>query len=329
MFHIGGEQELRDKHFFSEVTNSGRSSLRLIIENAGLAEKHILVPNFLCEVILDVLKEYRITYSFYDVDETLNYQMPANINEYDAVYFINYFGFKLPSLKRALPLCTQPVIVDDVFSPYPSVVSESVNTWYSFNSLRKISPVADFSLVYSSQPIKKARVRCLDDFAADKYQAKQLKSRFLQSGEGDESEYLNLFSSAESLLDDSVGIFEPSSRSVIEAIEFYAGLETERLARKANFDLAKSLLPADISLGLNSDFYSYLPILIEGRNDVRRQLMDSNVFLAIHWPDIDGVENVLSGRILSLPLDSRYSVEEIKQLCIQIKQVLKQPGIHS
>ncbi|PSV45697.1 hypothetical protein [Photobacterium indicum] len=328
MFHIGGEQELCNKSYFSEVTNSGRASLRLIIENTDLAGKHILVPNFLCEVILDVFKEYRITYSFYEVEETLNYRMPANLDEYDAVYFINYFGFKLPSLERSISLCSQLVIVDDVFSPYPSVLARS-KAWCSFNSLRKIAPVADFSLVYINNPITKTEVRYLDDFSDKKYQAKNLKYYYLHDEKGDEGEYLKLFSSAETLLDENVGIFSPSSRSLIEAIEFYSEIESERLVRQKNYELAKSLLPVDITLDMVSDFYSYLPIIIDSRNEVRRKLMDSNIFLAIHWPSTYGVENKLSQRILSLPLDSRYSSEDIEQLCLQIKQALKQPRNYS
>ena len=131
-----------------------------------------------------------------------------------------------------------------------------------------------------------------------------------------------MFSSAESLLEKSVGVFEPSSRSVIEAIEFYVGLESEKLARKAKFDLAKSLLPAEIAVGLNSDFYSYFPIVIKNRNDIRRKLMDHNIFLAIHWPEINSVRNIISEQILSLPLDSRYSLQDVTRLCILINRLI-------
>ncbi len=316
MHHIGGEQELTKKPYFRDVTNSGRSSLRLIVESANLEGKRMLLPNFLCEVIIDVLLEYNVEIDFYEVGLELEFQLPVNLLEYDALYLIKYFGSDSESFQRGLSNFTKCIIVDDVFSPYPHILNRE-SKWFSYNSLRKISQIADFSLIYSNVPTIKIDKLILSSFSSLKYEAKYLKNKFLTEGVGDENEYLSLFCKAETLLDDSRGIYRASEDSICEAIEFHSRLESEKHTRKNNYDyLKKTLGPA--VMDIDAEFYSFLPLLLNNRNDVRRKLMADNIFLAIHWPNCELTNNKLSGCILSIPLDCRYGDEELQRLCASL-----------
>ena len=313
MHHVGGEQELAQPDYFRELTNSGRSSLRWVIESAQLESKRLLLPDFLCEVILDVLAEYNIDVDFYAVDNQLGYQLPDDLSQYDALYLIKYFGAVTDSFEHAIARFKQCVIVDDVFSPYPQVLDVK-QSWYSFNSLRKISAVADFSMLYSNQPLKSLDVKPLAEFAALKYQAKQYKYAYFNAAEGVEQTYLSLFNQGESCLDEHKGIFSPSSRSFLESINFYQHLDGERALRRKNYAVVCELL-SEYSLTIQSDCYSFAPILLPNRDAVRRRLMRHNVFLAVHWPSIAEVNNKISESILSIPLDSRYSPSDIEKIC--------------
>ncbi|PKH05294.1 hypothetical protein [Moritella sp. Urea-trap-13] len=313
MRHVGGEQELTQQDYFRELTNSGRSSLRWIIESAQLASKRLLLPDFLCEVILDVLAEYHIDVDFYVVDSQLSYQLPDNLNDYDALYLIKYFGATTASFECAVATFKQCVIVDDVFSPYPHIL-DIRQSWYSFNSLRKISAVADFSMLYSNQRLKQLDVKPLTEFATLKYQAKQYKYDYFNADKGEEQVYLSLFNQGESCLDNHKGIFSPSSRSVLESIDFYQYLDNERALRCKNYAVVCELL-GEYIVPIQSDCYSFAPLLLPNRDAVRRRLMGHNIFLAVHWPEATTVTNELCHSILSIPLDSRYDEKDMSKIC--------------
>lgn len=319
MHHVGGEQELAQQDFFCELTNSGRSSLRWIIESAQLQSKRLLLPDFLCEVILDVLAEYDIDVDFYSVDCQLAYQLPDDLSHYDALYLIKYFGATTTSFEHAIATFQHSIIVDDVFSPYPHIL-DIAQPWYSFNSLRKISAVADFSMLYSNQLLKPLNLNPLIKFAVLKYQAKQNKFDYFNAKKGEEQTYLSLFNQGESYLDKHKGIFSPSSRSVVESIHFYQGLQRERIIRRKNYAVVQQLLSEHI-LPIKSDDYSFAPILLHNRDAIRGKLMEYNIFLAVHWPAPIGVVNQLSHSILSIPLDSRYDESDMREICLYIGEL--------
>ncbi len=313
MFYIGGEQELAPLNYFQEVTNSGRSSLRLIIESANLRNKHILLPDFLCQVIIDILQEYQVTFDFYSVERNLDFQLPDNIEKYDAVYLIKYFGGSTDAFAKTCTSFHGCLIVDDVFSPYPEILKRD-QLWFSFNSLRKISHVADFSLLYSNAPLASVIKTALSGFSVMKYRAKNLKHEYLNFQQGSEKKYLDKFGQAEAILSSNFGIYSPSADSIIAAIQYFNRLEQERNIRQRNYQQINDLL-ADYSIPIKSKFYSFAPLLLNNRDVVRQKLMEFNVFLAVHWPVCNLVDNVLSQSIISIPVDSRYSSTDIKKVC--------------
>ena len=313
MLHVGGEQELAKLNYFRELTNSGRSSLRWIIESAQLESKRLLLPDFLCEVILDVLAEYKNDVGFYAVDCQLGFRLPDDFSHYDALYLIKYFGTTTNSFELALSTFKQCIIVDDVFSPYPHIL-DIAQPWYSFNSLRKISAVADFSMLYSNQLLKPLDLKPLAEFAALKYQAKEYKYDYFNAKKGEEQAYLSLFNQGESCLDAHKNIFLPSTRSMLESITFYQNLESEKVERRKNYAVVYELL-GEYIVPIQSDCYSFSPILLPNRDAVIRKLMGHNIFLAVHWPEATGVDNQLSHSILSIPLDSRYNENDMREIC--------------
>ena len=312
MFYMGGEQELAKSKCYHDVTNSGRSSLRLIIESADLRGKRILLPSFLCEVIVDVFTEYEVNIDFYDINTNFEFQLPKDLIHYDALYLIKFFGGTGDSFCDSISRFKKCIIIDDVFSPYPHVL-ERQPLWFSYNSLRKISPVADFSLLYSNYPIADIGKADLASFALLKYEAKDLKNSYLKDKIGDENKYLALFEKAEEILDRSRGIYRPSEKSIIEAINFFSRRDIESSVRKSNYQYIKSLLP-ELLLDIETEFYSFAPILLSNRDEIRRKLMEENIFLAVHWPKSELIPNRLSDSIISIPLDTRYSHEDFKRL---------------
>ena len=266
----------------------------------------------MCQIIIDVLEEYEITYDLYSINYDLEFELPDDISIYDALYLIKYFGSKTSSFINACQLFEQCLIIDDVFSPFPEVLTRN-EPWFSYNSLRKITPIADLSLIYSNVQLVSINKSKLSNFSTIKFRAKYKKFDYLDKGVGTEKQYLDLFNKAEHILDNSKGIYYPSNDSLILAMKYFGRLEDERILRKRNYNLVKELLP-DITIPINTDFYSFAPILLYNRNQVRSKLMADNIFLAVHWPE-DSVHSLINDKVLSLPLDSRYKADLVYKMC--------------
>src|SRR5690606_23478901 len=90
---FGGEPAwCADERTVSYLTDSGRSSIRLILLS-GFERKRFLLPDFICEVVPRLFDELRVPYSFYRVREDLTVD-PASVASlsFDVLYVVDYFG---------------------------------------------------------------------------------------------------------------------------------------------------------------------------------------------------------------------------------------------
>lgn len=311
---IGGEQEIAFDGLYYGTTNSGRSSLRWALHSMDLYAKRILVPDFVCQVVIDVLLEFSIQPVFYEVGLDLDFKLPTDARNCDALYLVKYFGHSSKSFSIALEQSNIPLIIDTVFdAELPTVKTNS--HWCAFNSLRKISRIADYSQLASNKPLIPIERTRLETFSRLKYQAKNIKHQFLTKKIESEEHYLNLFSDAESILDDSKGVYYPEDNSIFLSNIFHHNLSAETELRRSNFEMAKATLSDVTYIDINPYLPSFLPILLKDRDRVREKLRESHIYLAIHWPSLSTLGNKLSPNILSIPLDSRYQMSDIQRMC--------------
>lgn len=315
---IGGEQELKSDGCYYGVTNSGRSSLRWAIHSMSLQEKIVLVPDFVCQIVVDVLLELDIKVRFYQVRDDLEIILPKEQQDISAIYLVKYFGHESYSFNKLIENSKVPLIIDDVFGvDMPKIVAQV--QWCYFNSFRKITAVADFSQLISNEPLAKLDQERLTKFSVLKYQAKSEKYLYLETFLGKESGYLSLFSEAENLLDECSGVYEPEAKSVFMACQFYKHYLDEQKARVDNLKTAKAALKTEQFINITSQFPSFLPLVLVNRDKIRKALAEHSIFLAIHWPKIKQSPSRLPERILSLPLDGRYTKEDIEHICTLIR----------
>lgn len=318
---IGGEQELLSDNLHYGATNSGRSSLRWAIESMGLARKKILIPDFICQIVIDIFTELEVDFAFYHVKQDLEILLDSeSLAEVDAVYLVRYFGVQTASLDYALSALTIPFILDDVFGISKPIFSNTCH-WTYFNSLRKVTAIAGYSQLISNRELARVNVQELESFSQLKYQAKDLKAKYLADSLGDEASYLVPFVVAEQLLDaSSTEIYGPSGRSMMLTNQFYRTVDQELMHRQSNLALAKHWLPKHFYIDVRPEFPSLLPIVVTNRDSVRKKLMQHQIFLAVNWPQTSVTYNQLCDRLLSLPLDLRYSKPDLEYVCNLILQ---------
>lgn len=304
---IGGEIELRKEPYNIYYTDSGRSSLRLILKN--LKGKVIALPNYLCSVIVDVFNDEQIEFKYYEIKNDLSIDISSIPQNIDVLYVINYFGLKHDYLKDNSFVDSKIIIEDNVFSPYLEN-SGSFEKWISYNSYRKFSFCAEGSLFKTNMNLNTRYIKQESaPFVENKYVAKDKKYCFINKGLYSEEEYLNDFEGSESLLDSQIDIFRPSDLGISNIVKFHQSIDWESKIRDRNYSILKDKI--NPVLGHNLGFKSFFVFKCNKRDELRKELFKNNIFLPIHWPNIGGLNNRLYGELLSIPVDSRYSEEDM------------------
>jgi len=306
---FGGEIELAHENVYSYITDSGRSSLRLILQSS-LRDKKFLVPNYLCEIVLKVFNEFSIDYSFYTVNDDLSIDYKAiKRKKFDVLYLINYFGRRHDLLDCLDEDIT--VVEDNVFLP-DAETSFKTKKWVSFNSFRKISGIADGSLVNSTINLPDNLIAGVAArFSTLKYLAKHIKYEFLHENRHSEKHYLDLFQDAEKILDKESGIHIISTPSLFNLFRFYKNIENEKRIRRSNYEILDRYLKK-WGVSLKTDYHSFYLLKVEKRDVLREYLFSKKIYLPVHWPSIRGIENRLYDCALSIPVDPRYNKEDMK-----------------
>lgn len=312
---IGGELELKSDDFKVYFTDSGRSSLRLFLRSGDNRNKRYLLPNFFCEVIENIFIEENVKYKFYNISEDLTIDTKhINSSDYDILYVINYFG-KYTNLSK-IDLEDKILIEDNVFF-YDFVNHSNAKKWYGFNSLRKISALADGSLIKTTMSINEEEIlKNKPEFSTLKYEAKQIKYEYINNVKYEEADYLNKFQDAEYILDSQKNIYSISDKSIFLLFTQV----TEQSIREKRFNKLKSLF-SNYAILDEVEYYSFFIMKIEKRDLFRKELMSLDIFLPVHWPK-STQDNDLYKSIISIPLFETYSDSDFDILIEKIKEVL-------
>lgn len=307
---IGGEMHHPADPLFRYATDSGRSSLRLALR--AVRGRRFALPDFLCGVIVDTFRACGAAHGFYRVNEDLTIDYESLGRDFDVLYVIDHFG-KPAAVDRARVPPGTVILRDGVFLPTPPASADH-GDWIWFNSLRKISPLPDGSLVASTIALDAEAIRPGPaPFVAAKRRAKAMKDAWLRAGAGSEDAYLAVFREGEALIDQQAEVFAISPHSLAMLVDFQANLAGEASVRQANYDLLHRRLGA-FALDLGPGFKTLFVIAVDDRDALRRFLFDRRIFLPVHWPDTHGLGNRLYDRIISVPVDSRYGEGEMTRV---------------
>ncbi len=321
---VGGDYEYKEETLYSYLTDSGRSSLRLILKSLSRKRK-FLVPDFLCKTILNVFKEEGIEFDYYHIKEDLSidYKSIRGMHNYDVLYIIDYFGYK----DRLLSKIKNPnllVIEDAVFLP---ILERPVNisNWIGFNSFRKISFIADGSIVKSTLKLREGFIRDKEaSFSKVKYKVKNIKYNYIHQNLYNMEKYLLLDEKAKRLINSQRDIYAISKKSLFNLLNFYYILAEEHKKRKENYKILKRYL-GKRCINIKPRYFSFCPILVERRDELRGYLFKHNIFLPVHWPKIGDkrLSNNLYDKAISIPIDSRYGLCDMKKIADLIDRFYK------
>ena len=306
---IGGEIAIKDQEETSFITDSGRSSLRLLLRSGKFRSMKFLIPNFFCSVIEEVLIAEKVNYSFYDINEDLSINNETiNSVNYDVLYVINYFG-KISDLS-SIDLSNKILVEDNVFL-YNFENYQNSENWYAFNSYRKFSPLTDGSLIKTNLRINPSEINDIQaPFSSIKRDACKKKYAFISENKSSEIEFLQLFDSGEKEINNQNDIYciSPQSLNLI-----FKGDFNNQEILKSRFVELQDLTKKESEL---PSYFSFFSFVLKNKKGFLEFMKRNNIFLPNFWPETTQ-KNDLYNNLIVIPLF--YDDIEFKY----VKEVLK------
>lgn len=309
---------------------SGRSALYYILcdiqKRYGITT--IYLPDYLCSSIVIAAQKIRMNIIFYNLNSELEIdaeKFPMQTHEKAAILLINYFGLK--NLKSQIEFVRRinenVILIEDDVQAFYEFQEKDLNTHYKFTSLRKTFACPDGGLVKTENELE--IISDANKFHQYKLAGSVLKE--LQRLKFSDDVYLQLFEKGESCIDDEMA----SGMSLISQ-ELFKNIDLERIAyiRQCN---AQQILNGLKNLGIQTilpvrsdKIPLFIPVWLEDRNKVRKQMFEHRIFCPVHWP-LEGV-NVQKGaemaeHEMSIIIDQRYTQEDMDIILDILEKALK------
>jgi len=322
--------------------NGGKACLIVIadtLRSRGI--DRILLPAYLCPTIVNTLESRGLCGDYYPVRSDLTIDLDSldeRINHYQAVFFINYFGFRhsdaVYDYFNALRKRGVFVVEDNAQAGFASRCMGD----FVFNSIRKLAPydggylytrhnVSDLVSRYPS--VENRRLPVMRKY-------RQRLGEYRYRGIGSRDELMELYEQAERFYElDVVVAGDPDERQSIEHLD-WNGIKRARrenyaylLELLANIPRVSPLFPA-----LQPDIMPLgLPVYIEEipRDHVFDALGTDGIGLTVHWDALlrdprlnsDPVVVDMASRMLTLCIDQRVTRKQLEYQADRLYQLLK------
>ena len=305
---IGGYLELetfsgKEYHEGALALNCARNCLVLLIESRGMSR--VWIPEYLCSSVSAAAERAGARVLAYDILEDFSPDYRSiDSAAGDYLYLVDYYE-QLPeaSVLEAAERFGGRVVVDEVQAFFRRPVA-GLDTLYC---CRKFFGVPDGAYLYtSSAPTRELQT---DESAG---RMRHLLGRFERSASefyGDSAENDRQFAH------EPVRLMSRLTHNLLRAIDYERAAE----ARERNFAYLSERLAGLNLLAPSTPRGAYMyPLLIEDAGPVRREMQRRKIYVPTLWPNATGTKGT-GGRyardILPLPVDQRYTVEDMAYVC--------------
>ena len=246
----------------------------------------------------------------------------------DAILTMNFYGSAdtRAAIAKVKAFNEKITVIED-FSHCTFCLDKIFNELVDFyvTSIRKSIGVCDGALVLSKQSTNPKYIESeAPDFGMLRRGAQKMKGRYAFSRSLDDKDvFLSELRQGEGMIDKLDGV-HPISEISQRMIATINGEEIA-YARRENMKHLWSLLNGKVKMipGLERCFDGApfsLPILVENRDIVQKQLAQKGVYAPVLWPideiarKICEVSAYVSDHMLSIPIDQRYNYDDIEDI---------------
>lgn len=317
-----------DNGIFPETTQwflSGRSALQAIIKE--LKDCHtVALPSWCCDSMVKPFVDAGMEVRFYPVYWENGIQQQIN-TECDVLFLMDYFGYT--SARPNLSGYNGIVIRDITHSIFSATYSDAD---YYFGSLRKWCGFWTGGFAWTGNGHKLACDIDVEDkgYTALREKAMLMKFRYINGYDGADKSYLNLYNSAEDILE-NIDVVRAAEQDVQMARRL--DVESIRTKRRANAEILRRAFSDWLLFPqmTDTDCPMFVPILVsDGKRDaLRKHLINNEIYCPVHWPvseyhRLDERTKTIYTNELSLVCDQRYAEDDMNRMVEAIRTFWKE-----
>jgi hypothetical protein len=322
-----------------EIYANGRSALYFILKKIKRKITKVYVPNYLCESILQPIKELNLEYEFYEIKNNFQFILPKRNNS--AIIFLNYFGInhkKSKILKNDFKKkifyiqdCTH-----NVFDKQKNLNNFNKKDIFRFASIKKYIPFPLGAITnIKKDKLKKNTTQEIKIYKEIFDSLKKRSEYFSQPNEkiNISLEKIMLKKQNKFKLYENTKIIKSEIPTEIKEKILHYDLKKILYKRNKNFSLLKKKLNKKIMIvSQNISYPLNLTILLTKTKKIKvKNFMNKcRIFPSTLWPVPEEVRKKkfiypqkLNSEILSLPIDHRYKKKDIEFMSTIIHKALK------
>ena len=293
-------------HYDGVLLNSGRHSLEYILKSLGVINR-LWIPYYTCDVVLQPIERLGIAYSFYHINNDLKLAADFVLSEREYLIYTNYFGIMDEYCIELATRYGSQLILDNAQAFYAPHI-EGINTFYS---PRKFVGVPDGGIACTNHPISIELEHDLSYSRCDHL----LKRHELTPMDG----YGDFKESSHQIANSPLSKMSNLTQKMLASLNYAAIMER----RTTNFTFLHAHLAESNDLHIPHIDSFACPMVYPFMTDdefLRERLIKNKVFVARYWPNVlewcseEGLEYKLATQIIPLPIDQRYSLEDMKRI---------------
>lgn len=316
MKEIGGYIELDQYrlpmlHEKAIKLNCARNCLAYLIETKNIIK--IALPKFLCNSIFDVCKKYKLEVSVYSIGHDLK---PKNlrIHNDEWLYLVNYYGLLSNEYIQEMREKYHKIIVDNTQAYFQKAVN-GIDTFYT---CRKFFGVPDGAVLYTDTRLERNLHR---DCSFEKM--RHILGRYELCASDFYDDYVE---QEKSFADAPIKLMSGLTQNLLHALD-YDAIQKQRIDNFAYLhaklrNMNKLLIP------IIPDGPFMYPLYIRNASEIRKALQRQKIYIPILWPNVlelckrNELEYELTENVLPLPVDQRYTREDMEYLLIHLEKYM-------
>ena len=309
MNSIGGYFELElpcgePYHKGALALNTGRNCLEYVVRARGY--KRVYLPYYSCEVLLEPFNKLGVEYNFYHINESLELDRLVSLQDGEALLYINYFGLKHDYVTSLSATYGEQLIVDNTQAFYARPI-KGADTFYS---CRKFFGVADGAYMYCSQPLE-MEIEQDQSWQRMEYLLKRIDV-------SPEAAYAGFREQSELLKNNPIRRMSRLTARIMSSIDYHGVAER----RRSNFNRLNEALDDinGIKWNLDDDAVPMVYPFLATDPSLRQRLIGQKIYVAQYWPNVlqscdeSSIEYTLTKQLLPLPIDQRYSEQDMARI---------------
>lgn len=313
--YFGLECDLKENYPFKEYhhLNTARNVIEIVLK--AIPPQKVYLPYFTCDAVLEPINKLKIPYEFYDI----GFDFEPNINidkigDKDCIILNNYFGITTKLVNQFKKHGIKNLIIDNA----QALFAQPINEAYNIYSPRKFVGLPDGGLIYTKSKL---------ELPNNQDQSYRRCSHLLKRIDLSAEEAYSDFQFNDKILENQTAkSMSKLTQYLLQSIDF----ETLRKRRIENFNFIAQALNKENVIKIDqliseNDVPMAYPYYTEDSEYLRKKLTQIKIYCAQFWPnvlkwcDVNYNAFQLAKNIIAIPIDQRYSINEMKKIIACIR----------